>query len=110
MILNSINRKISTRDQKKARLLSRDPPLGNTLRHDDQAALTGQPSEYLPSEVDDLERSLLLCKSRASELPEITNFYLPPVSAQTKVSFVAAELERLFLLHNPPAAGSSSKA
>ena len=109
IILDSINRNICIREQEKARLLLQVAQLGNTLGTE-QAARTGPTSEILPSAVDELEWSLLLCDIRAFDLPDITNFHLPRASSiRTRgLSFVTDELKRLCLLYNPAASGSTS--
>ena len=108
IILDSINRKISIREQERAGLIFRGPQLGNALGPD-QAACAGPISKNVPSAVDELEWSLLLCGIRSSDLPDITNVSVPrePVRAKGP-SFVTDELERLFLLYNPAASGSTS--
>ena len=109
VILDSINRKISMREKEKGGLLLQGPTIGNTVSND-QAARTGQTSESMPSAVDELEWSLLLCGIRSSNLPGITNVDLPRASIRARrgQSFVTDELERLFLLYNPAASGSTS--
>ncbi len=97
------------REKEKGGLLLQGPTIGNTVGTD-QAARTGQTSESMPSAVDELEWSLLLCGIRSSNLPDITNVDLlrTPVRARRGQSFVTDELERLFLLYNPAASRSAA--